>query len=637
MYRLERVPVSFFLPLLILVAGAFFPAEAQVREVVSSQIAVSRSDASLQLELVPDGSLEIALRDGSVLVDGETVGSYSPGDALDASWRGLLGQVVSLDDGPLARALIDWSPPAEVQDDTALRTMGQRLDQVLESRLTVSADTPATPPGPARGEAPGPSGELLELLRRADRLAILGEAVAGLELESGSRISVGEDVEVAAGEVIEGSLVVVDGNLDIRGTVRGDVAVTGGRLRLEEDGRITGDVRLADSGLSQDGGEIEGNVTEVPTARIRLLRDLGALEQLDDLDDLEELEELEELEALVDVAALRENLRERIREEVRAEMDDDVWHRDSGFGFSSPLRSVGRGMGGLIQNLIAFMVILLAALGVTHLFPRNVSLVEQATEVSPGRSALVGLAGVFLLLPVYIVGMIVLAISLVGIPVLLVWIPLFPVAAVLAAALGYIAVAILVGRWILRQDFQGLDFLRRGNDLHAAAAGIGVLLVPYAVANILLMGGPWLGVLHALFTAAGALAGSIVLTMGFGAVILTRGGRRPLYAGVPGGMGGTGASPWGEDPSSGPSDAEWEETWEDDWEEEWDEEWEDLEREARRRDSEPPGPESGETPKTRDEGADVDRDEASGTGEEGDGAEPDDPAPSDGTEDESRG
>lgn len=630
MYRLDRIPLSSLL-LLILLVGPFFPAEGQLREVVSSQIAVSRDGASLQLELLPEGSVAISLADGVVRVDDETVGSYSPGDALDTSWRQLLGEVVSLDDGPLARALVDWSPPAEVESDADLRETAGRLDRALETRLSAPAQE-ATPAADAPPESsPGPSGELLDLLRRADRLAILGEAVAGLELGSDARISVGEDVVVDAGEEIDGSIVVVDGNLDVRGTVRGDVAVTGGRLRLEDGGRIIGDVRLADAGLSRNGGEVEGDVTEVPSVRIRLLEDLDDLENLDDLEDLDDLE------VLVDTEELREDLRERIRAELEAEMDDDFWRRYGGSGISSPIRSVGRGLGGLIQDVIAFMVILLAALGVTHLFPRNLARVEQAADEFPGRAALVGLAGVFLLLPVYIVGMIVLAISLVGIPILLVWIPLFPVAAVLAAALGYIAVAILIGRWILRQDYKGLDFLRRGNDLHAAAAGIGTLLIPYAVANILLMGGSWLGALHALFTAAGALAGSIVLIVGFGAVILTRGGRRPLHAAGAGPMGGSGPSTWTEEPgagpAAGPSDAEWEETWEEDW----DQEWEDLERQARRRDSESGEPGSDETPEAGDEGAGTDKGGPSGTGEDGGTTTPDDPGSSDDEGDEPHG
>lgn len=620
MYRPERFSfLPSFLPLLLLLTGVPSAAEAQVREVVSSQIAVSRDDATLQLELAPEGSLEIALREGSVTVDGEEIGSYSSGDALDVSWRGLLGEAVALDDGPLARALIEWAPPPEVREDADLAEVGRRLDRTLEDRLSVPAaeDLPANGIEPAEEGPQGPPSELLALLRRADRLAILGEAVGDIELGARPRIAVAEDVVVAEGEEVDGAVIVLDGDLDVRGTVRGDVAVTGGRLRVGEGGRILGDVRLADADLSRDGGEIDGDVTEIPEDRVRLLEDIEALEDIDDLGDLEDLEELE---SVVDLDALREDLRDRIRDEVRAEMRDDFPREFGGSGFSSPLRSVGRGLGGLVQNVIAFLVVLLLALAVTHLFPRNVALVEEATERAPGRSALVGLAGVFLLLPVYVVGMIVLAISLVGIPVLLVWIPLFPVASVLAGALGYLAVAILLGRWILRQDFQGLDFLRRGNDLHAAAAGLGALLIPYAVANVLLMGGSWLGALHALFTAVGALAGSVALVVGFGAVILTRGGRRPVYAGGPGGPGETPSSAWAPEPEPGPSSPDWGESWEEEWDEDWDQEWEDLEREARRRSGDADGDEdaagSPEETEGRADETEPEPDESSGGSDE---------------------
>ncbi|MFP3949304.1 MAG: hypothetical protein ACLFWG_11300, partial [Longimicrobiales bacterium] len=222
-----------------------------------------------------------------------------------------------------------------------------------------------------------------------------------------------------------------------------------------------------------------------------------------------------------------------------------------------------------------------------------------ATERSPGRAALVGLAGTFLLIPAYVLGIVVLAVSIVGIPFLLLWIPLFPLAAVVAAGLGYLAVAVLLGRWIIRQDFRGLDFLERENDLHAAATGLGALLIPYAIANVILLGGPWLGAIHGLFSAVGILAGCIALIVGFGGVLLTRGGRRPAFVGGFGEMHEPGTTPWGAESVADPKGAEWEEDWDEEWKKEWDEEWEDLEREAggrTRDDSSDPGSETpGET------------------------------------------
>ena len=68
------------------------------------------------LDFEDQETLTIALSGGQVLVDDELVGSYTRGDALDLAWRSLLGDVISLDDGPLAEALTSWSPPADLPE-----------------------------------------------------------------------------------------------------------------------------------------------------------------------------------------------------------------------------------------------------------------------------------------------------------------------------------------------------------------------------------------------------------------------------------------------------------------------------------------------------------------------------------------
>jgi len=93
--------------------------EAQLRDVVSKEVAVGRSEAALRLEFSDDGALEIAFEDGLVVIDGDVVGMFEPGDQLEAAWRSLLGQAVSLDDGELAIMLSDWSVPADLANDLA--------------------------------------------------------------------------------------------------------------------------------------------------------------------------------------------------------------------------------------------------------------------------------------------------------------------------------------------------------------------------------------------------------------------------------------------------------------------------------------------------------------------------------------
>lgn len=108
-------------------------AHAQVREVVSKEVAVGRSEATLRLEFADLERLEIRFSGGQVVVDGEVLGSYQPGGDLDAAWRALLGEAVALDDGPLSEMLADWTVPAELAGDPA--GVAHEIDDALERAL----------------------------------------------------------------------------------------------------------------------------------------------------------------------------------------------------------------------------------------------------------------------------------------------------------------------------------------------------------------------------------------------------------------------------------------------------------------------------------------------------------------------
>ena len=76
------------------------------------------------------------------MIDGEETGSFEPGDALDTAWRSLLGEIVSLSDGPLSEALRDWEAPSSLED-RALE-LAQLLDRTLEDAI-LSDDVSASP------------------------------------------------------------------------------------------------------------------------------------------------------------------------------------------------------------------------------------------------------------------------------------------------------------------------------------------------------------------------------------------------------------------------------------------------------------------------------------------------------------
>lgn len=260
----------------------------------------------------------------------------------------------------------------------------------------------------------------------------------------------------------------------------------------------------------------------------------AALEGLENLERLERLQSLDELEAL-DLPALRDlrqelerDLRDELRNEIRVEMRGSDW-RDS---WSSPWRHITRGIGGVFSTLMSYAI--LVGLGFLAVFfgRKYLEGIADTARHHTLRSGLVGLAGSFLVLPAYILGLLALAVSIVGIPLILVFAPLFPVAVVLAALAGYLGVAHGAGEALAERRFTGNDWFTRANSYYYMITGLGLLLVLYIAAHIVSMAGPWLDFLEGLLMFMAVMLTWAAFTIGFGAFLISRGGTRP---------GGTGA------------------------------------------------------------------------------------------------
>jgi hypothetical protein len=459
-------------------------AHAQVREVVAKEVSVGRASAELGLEFADGGRLHVALEDGAVLLDGRSVGSYVQGDGLDVAWRGLLGQAVALDDGPLAEALAGWTVPAELTGEAA--DIARQLDQAIESAvLSVDADAEAVS---------GDAGSLLRaLLRSRGRLGLLEEALAGLD--SDVRVHVGENVEVPASEVVSGNLVVIEGEARIEGTVDGDVVVVGGSLELLEGSSVSGSVRLVDAELISNEGSVGDGVIDVEVQG----RDLEAEVR----------------------AELRDEVRDEIRRELRVEMRD----RDEGFSIFAPFRPVIRGVGGVLENLVAIFVLALIGAAVIAFGGDKVDVIAEAARRSPGRSAAVGMAATVLLIPIWILGFIALLVSIIGIPVAIAWLPLFPLAAFVAGIVGYLAVARNTGEWLAESDYPWTHWIRKSNPVVTTVGGLVGLMLLFIAANVVSMA-PFLSVVTGLLVATGCIVTVLAIEVGLGAVIITRAGRR---------------------------------------------------------------------------------------------------------------
>ena len=493
MSQLRRVVLTLGLAVLALPLGA----QAQLREIITKNVSASSSGATLQLEFADETRLEISFEDGTVFVDGDAVGSYEPGDELDSAWRSVLGEAMALENGSLAEMLDDWTVPAALAADLA--EVAGEIDQAIGEALSDIDIQIDVDEGSVSVSIGDDSSLMTVLLGSLNRLGVLEDALEGVGDDI--RLHVDEDVVIAAGSVFEGTIVMIEGTLRVEGGVDGDVVVVGGSLDLRDEGFITGEARMADARVVRNTGEIRGGLVDV----------------------LEEERDLEtELRDL-----LRTEIRNELRSDLRSELRD-MTRIDDSFSIMAPFRPVIRGVGGVIEKLIGVFLLCLLGAGFLAFAGENLDTIAQTARKAPGRAAMVGFAGSFLFIPVWLLGAVALAISIIGIPVAIAWLPLFPLAACLAAVVGYLAVARNTGEWLADSSFPWTGWIKKSNPIFTLLGGLLGLSLAFMAANVVSIV-PFLGILSGLLLAAGAIITFAAIQIGFGAVILTRAGRRREY------------------------------------------------------------------------------------------------------------
>lgn len=204
---------------------------------------------------------------------------------------------------------------------------------------------------------------------------------------------------------------------------------------------------------------------------------------------------------------------------VRVKRAQDSWY--------SPLRHVGRGFMAILGDLVILSVLVGIGFAVVFFGRKHLEAVADTARHETLRAGLVGLAATFLVLPGYVLGIIALAISIVGIPLLLAWVPLFWVAVAVAALFGYLAVGHGIGEALAERRFYGGEWAKRANSYYYVLTGLVTLFALFLASHAVQMAGPWLGFIRGLLMFMGVTLTWIAFTIGFGAVLLTRGGTRP--------------------------------------------------------------------------------------------------------------
>jgi hypothetical protein len=165
--------------------------------------------------------------------------------------------------------------------------------------------------------------------------------------------------------------------------------------------------------------------------------------------------------------------------------------------------------------LTTFRLVLLILLASAALMVARTTVERSAQRVTdePLKSTVVGVIAQLLLIPVLVVGAIVLAISIIGIPLLLL-LPFAVLFLLLMALAGFTGTAYAVGQWARRRFGLGAE-----GAWFEMAIGIVLILLPLLIGRLIGLAGWAAGPFAFLLIATGFALEYLAWASGFGAVL----------------------------------------------------------------------------------------------------------------------
>jgi hypothetical protein len=277
-----------------------------------------------------------------------------------------------------------------------------------------------------------------------------------------TRVRIGGNITVAADEEVNGPVVAVFGSVTINGRVHDNV---GGSVNLGPSAEVRGDVVAVGGSIDRDErASISGKVSEVsfPPVHVRPGWDIRWTPWFD----------------------------------------------------AGPWRVV-RLLGSLLRmalfTLFATLVLLLA--------PRAVQRVEMAVTTQPWKSVIVGILAQLFFIPLLVIVVVVLAVSIIGIP-LLVLVPFGVLAFFVALLLGFTGAVSGLARVVERR----FDW-SRPSTFSMLIVGLVMVWGITVLGRLVAFGGGPLAVMAALLVFLGFVIEFAVWTVGLGGALLTRFGR----------------------------------------------------------------------------------------------------------------
>ncbi len=294
--------------------------------------------------------------------------------------------------------------------------------------------------------------------------------------EMEARVRVGGSITVAEDERVTGAAVAVAGSVTVNGRVQDDVVAVGGNVRLGRRAEVGGDVVVVGGTVEREpGAVVRGKVSEVAFS--------------------------------IPGLHIRPN-----------------WNSWSFPWFDSgPWRAFR-----LFASLVRMALFALLATLVLLVAPTAVQRVRVAVTTQFWKSALVGLLAQLFFVPVLVLAVVVLAVSIIGIP-LLVLVPFAVLAFFVALLLGLAGAASGLGRLVQRGSSSATP-----TGFALLAIGLAMIWGITVLGRLVGLGGGPLAYIGTLVVLTGFVIEYAAWSVGLGGALLTRFGRRgPLTDTVP--------------------------------------------------------------------------------------------------------
>ena len=286
------------------------------------------------------------------------------------------------------------------------------------------------------------------------------------ESESGDIVRFGEDIILEEGEVVNGDVVAIGGDIQIAGKVTGDVAAVGGDVVAKSTAIIRG-----------DAVSVGGKVRKEPGAQIRGSRIATPF----------------------------------------FPFPPKSFLRWGTMGWKGPrFYPYPRLFAGARFTIVLFFVFLFLTILITLFLPNHIKRINASIEEGFLKAGLVGFLADILILPIFVM----LCITVIGIPVALL---VEPIVLFVALILGFAGISFFLGEKIN----QTTNLTLSSPLAKVLVGGIIIELLPILAILLGIRGGVFSPVAWVL-SIVGWLTLYIGWTVGFGAVFLTRFGTRPL-------------------------------------------------------------------------------------------------------------